>query len=69
MNDKVKANGFTMWPLTQRRRNTVFVCAERNDGCHPGDWQVVASTALAWDTKSPGRDSLSFLEVLSNEGE
>lgn len=35
--DKVKAKGFTMWPLTQRRMNTVFICAGRNDGCYPGD--------------------------------
>lgn len=50
--DKVKTKGFTMRPLTQRR-NTGFIWAERNDRCHPGDWQVAASTA---HMKSPGRD-------------
>lgn len=57
----------------QKWKDTVkakgFICADGNDGCYPGDWYAMASTALAWDTKSPSRDSLSFLEFLSDEGE
>lgn len=66
--DKVKTKSFTMRPLTQRR-NTGLVWADRIDRCHPGDWEVAASTVLVRDMKSQGRDGLSLLELPSNEGE